>query len=120
MPRTEHNKLVRDRIPDIIAKNGGVAHTHTIESDGRYCVELYRKFKEEFVEFLDEVEKVELETSTKASNGMLEELADMMEVMHAIVRIQGLSMDVIDAKRVAKRHERGGFEKRVYLEYVDE
>lgn len=120
MPRTEHNKLVRDKIPDIIAKNGGVAHTHVIESNGRYCVALYKKFKEEFVELLDEVEKLELDVSTKASSGVLEELADMVEVVHAIVRSHGLTMDTVDAKRVAKRHERGGFEKRIYLEYVDE
>lgn len=119
MPRTEHNKLVRDKIPDIIAKNGGVASVKALgENDFR--VALYQKLLEELHELVVAVKLDNAEVSTQTLGNILEELADVMEVMHAIVRIHGLSMDVIDAKRVAKRHERGGFEKRVYLEYVDE
>lgn len=120
MPRKEHNKLVRDKIPDIIAKNGGVARVKTLDHDGRYCVELYKKFQEEFRELLNETEKLDLVHSTKASDAVLEELADVVEVMHAIIRIHGLTPDAVDAKRLIKRHERGGFEKRIYLECVDE
>ncbi len=120
MPRKEYNKLVRDRIPDIIEKSGGVASVRMIDHDGRYCIALYKKLQEEFHELFSELEKLDLAISTKASNGVLEELADMVEVIHAIARIHGLSMDTVHAKRLAKRHDRGGFEKRVYLEYVDE
>lgn len=120
MPRKEYSKLVRDKIPDIIAKNGGVAQTHTIDRDDNFCIALYEKLHEEFQEFLKEIRKIDITTSTIASDAMLEELADIAEVLHAIIRIHGLTPDAVDAKRLVKRHERGGFEKRIYLEYVDE
>lgn len=120
MPRQEHNKLVRDRIPEIIAKNGGVASVKTLDHDGRFVVALYKKVREELYELLCEVEKLELETTAKGSNGVLEELADVMEVMHALIRMHGFSTEFVEAKRVAKRHDRGGFDKRLFLEYVDE
>ncbi len=119
MPRTEYNKLVRDKIPDIIAKNGGVAQVSTLTT-GRYITALYKKVLEEFAELIDAVKAADAEETLSGSDAILEELADVTEVLHAIIRIHGLTPDAVDAKRLAKRHDRGGFEKRVYLEYVDE
>ncbi len=119
MPRKEYNKLVRDKIPDIIAKNGGVASVKTLD-DNNFRVELYKKLLEELHELVVAVKLDNAEISKQTLGNILEELADVVEVIHAITRMHGLTTDAVDAKRLVKRQQRGGFEKRVYLEYVDE
>lgn len=72
-----HNKLVRDKIPEIIEKAGKTAYTHIL-SEEEYIAELDKKLGEEFAEY--------------QADKNVEELADMLEVMYAIVEVRGYSV----------------------------
>lgn len=100
----QHNKLVRDLIPDIIQKNGKACQTRILP-DTEYEQELIKKLQEEVTEF------------TEAPN--LEELADILEVIHALAESLGADRARVEDVRRQKAVERGGFEKRVFLEWVD-
>lgn len=69
-----HNKLVRDKIPEIIEKSGKKAITRTLTQE-EYLSELDRKLNEECEEY--------------QADKSLEELADMLEVMYAIAEARG-------------------------------
>jgi predicted house-cleaning noncanonical NTP pyrophosphatase (MazG superfamily) len=92
-------KLVRDKIPQLIGK-GTVKVRKLTNREFRY--ELARKLVEEAGEF--------------ARDGSLEELADVLEVIHAILEFQGVDFFLLERLRRQKRRERGGFKKRLFLE----
>lgn len=98
------NKLVRDRIPEIIEKNGQVPITRLANS-AEYWVKLKEKLQEEVSEFL------EAETDKHCQ----EELVDILEVIHAMCELKGLKMDRLESLRRIKAVERGGFIKRIIL-----
>ena len=100
-----HNKLVRDKIPEIIENSGKTAHFRIL-SDAEYLVELDRKLNEECAEY--------------QADKSLEELADMLEVMYAIAAARGYSAMELEKVRADKSKERGGFESRLFLETVDD
>ena len=100
-----HNKLVRDKIPDII-KNTGKIHHCCILSDEEYLYELDRKLNEECAEY--------------QADKSLEELADMLEVMYAIAEARGYSAAELERVRAEKAEKRGGFKEKIYLESVDD
>lgn len=100
-----HNKLVRDKIPEIIEKAGKTAYTHIL-SEEEYMTELDKKLGEEFAEY--------------QADKNVEELADMLEVMYAIVEARGYSVEELDAVRREKAQKRGAFDKMIYLERVDD
>ncbi len=95
-----HNKLVRDRIPEIIEKTGKTA-TIRIAEDDEYRTLLQQKLLEEVNEFLE--------------SGNPEELADILEVISALGTVCGLSMEQVHKVAEDKRNRRGGFEKRIVL-----
>ncbi len=99
-----YNKLVRDSIPDIMAKNGERAH-FSVLNDEDYLRELDKKLAEETAEYQESKE--------------LEELADILEVLEAICTARGHSVEELHAVREKKQTERGGFEKRLFLEYKE-
>lgn len=100
-----YQKLVRDRIPEIIEAAGKKPITHILATD-EYLFELDRKLNEECAEYQE----------SKA----LEELADMLEVMYAIAEARGYSIAELEQVRAAKAAERGAFQKRIYLDAVEE
>ena len=99
------NKLVRDKIPEIIEKNGDKACIRVLDID-EYKIELERKLLEETNEVI----------SSKNSKEQLEELADLLEVIKAIAEINNKSLDDVMDISKSKRLKRGGFKKRIYLE----
>ena len=101
-----YHKLVRDKIPAIIEKNGEVPITKVL-SEENYLIELEKKLTEEHNEVL-------------ASHGedRLEELADLLEVMIALAKMDNKNLEDIIDKRNEKRAKRGGFDQRIYLEGV--
>jgi len=105
MKKTVHNKLVRDRIPEIIEKSGKRAVTEIL-SDEEYMERLNRKLMEEVQEYLE--------------SGTVEELADIGEVMHAIMDLKGISIEEFQRVRMEKLEERGGFKERIFLKEVIE
>lgn len=100
-----YQKLVRDRIPTIIEQSGKTARVRTLD-EGEYVRELRAKLQEEVAEYLE------------AQN--IEELADVMEVLFALGKLHGVSETQLLEARKRKCAERGGFEKRIYLQSVEE
>ena len=103
-----YQKLVRDKIPEIIKSNGQNPITRIL-SDEEYKFELEKKLNEEYQEVLN-----------ATGENRLEELADMLEVMIYLAKIEGKDLqDIIEICR--KKHDkRGGFEEKIYLEDVEE
>lgn len=99
------NKLVRDRIPEIITANGETPHIHIIDNDQEYLQALLQKDIEEGREL--------------AQDPNLEELADKLEVIYAITKARGYTLEQLEHTRAEKAKKRGGFDKRIFLEYTD-
>lgn len=100
-----YNKLVRDKIPEIIKANGGQPKTRMLD-DKKYLRELVKKLKEEVAEF-------EAEPS-------VEELADIKEVMIALRTAMGIRAGELEDVRRKKADTNGRFKKRIFLESVEE
>ena len=95
-----YNKLVRDKIPEIIESNGAKCTTAVV-SESTYLDLLDMKLYEELTEF--------------QADHSQEELADMLEVMMAVARAHGYDWNHILEIRTKKHEERGGFSNRIVL-----
>ena len=100
---TVHNKLVRDRIPEIIEASGKTCTVEVLPNDA-YIQALDAKLSEELAEY--------------QQSKSLEELADLLEVMGAVVRARGYTWDDLTRVRKEKRAQRGAFDKRILLKEV--
>jgi predicted house-cleaning noncanonical NTP pyrophosphatase (MazG superfamily) len=98
---TVYNKLVRDRIPEIIRANGDVPVTRVLD-DEEFREALRAKLREEVDEYLE--------------SSAIEELADIAEIMMALASLDGSSWDVVERIRQEKAQRRGGFGTRKFLE----
>ena len=94
----QYDKLVRDRIPQIIQDSGKIAVTAPVKDIDQA---LDRKLREETDEYLE--------------SHSPEEMADILEVLHGIAYHAGMDWDALEALRLKKRAERGGFEKGIRL-----
>ena len=97
-------KLIRDNIPDILAKKGTPIHTRVLEDDGKFIAALENKLLEEVQELRNK------------ENPALVQIAYMEEILEALTKVYGISVEDITAERKRKKEERGGFEKRLFLE----
>lgn len=104
-----YNKLVRDKIPQVIEANGKAFRTRILD-EAEYRVELHTKLREEMNEYL----------SATSSEDAQEELADLLEVIHALAVIHGSDPEALEQLRAQKAAKRGGFQERVYLIDVDD
>ena len=102
-----YNKLVRDNIPDIIHSNGENPITRILSND-EYKQQLDRKQYEEYQEVLN----------TTNSKDRIEELADMLEIIISLAKLEDKSLDDVVEVAKVKRLKRGGFDKKIYLEKV--
>ena len=100
-----YNKLVRDKIPDIIGAQGKRPIIRTLDSD-EFSKRLRIKFFEEIQEFL--------------SNESIEELVDIFEVMLAILDDHKVPFDVFEKMREEKAEKNGQFKKKIFLASVVE
>jgi len=98
-----YNKLVRDKILEIIEASGQQA-THKILEDNEYSTELVKKLFEEAREY-------EKDRNT-------DELADIMEVVYALAKLHGRTPEQLEQIRLEKAQKRGGFDKKIFLEEV--
>jgi len=105
MGRIFHNKLVRDRIPEIIESNGDVCETRILNENG-FQIELKKKLVEEANEVLN-----------SPSEKLSDELADVLEIVNTLANSNGLSLEKIEEIRKSKREKKGGFDKKVFLEW---
>jgi len=98
---TKYNKLVRDKIPEIIKNKGGVSITH-IADDAEYWAKLKEKLQEEVDEFMEDQS--------------IEELADIIEVIEAICDFKNFSKEELQKTKDEKAAERGKFRDKIILE----
>ncbi len=106
-----YNKLVRDKIPEKINKKGDRKANYRILDDNEYLKELDKKLFEEAHEFVEE--------------HSVEELADLMEVISAIMISKNISLGDVERARNIKNEKKGKFENKIYLidveqDYADE
>lgn len=98
--KTIHNKLVRDFIPKIIESNGQSCTYHILD-DQAYLDALDQKMNEELSEY--------------QRDKSMEELADLLEVIHAVITARGSTWEEVESIRKAKAEKRGGFEQKIWL-----
>jgi predicted house-cleaning noncanonical NTP pyrophosphatase (MazG superfamily) len=99
-----YNKLVRDKIPAIIEGTGKSFNTRIL-SEEEYIQELQNKLQEELEEYLNAPDHP----------NAIEELADMLEIIHALTAIHNLSIEELEQVRVKKAADRGGFKDKIFL-----
>ncbi|GAJ41285.1 MULTISPECIES: nucleoside triphosphate pyrophosphohydrolase [Anoxybacillaceae] len=99
-----YNKLVRDKIPQIIEQAGKTFTTRILEDD-EYRKELRKKAFEELEEYMNAGD------DEKA----LEELADVLEIIHALAECHGSSIERVEQIRAEKAEKRGGFKEKIFL-----
>lgn len=99
-----YNKLVRDKIPELIESDGKKCVTHIL-SEKEYIAALETKLNEEIAEYL--------------ADKTLEEMVDVMEVLRAICIARGYAFEELKQLRAKKAAEKGGFKERIFLEYVE-
>ncbi len=104
--RYTYNKLVRDKIPENIDSEPGRKSKYKILNDTEYLTELNKKVLEEANEFIEE--------------DSIEELGDLMEVINTIMKLKGYKIEEVYNIMKAKTNKKGAFDKKIYLEYVDE
>lgn len=103
MPIKTYHKLVRDRIPEIIEADGKTCVCETLSDEG-YIYLLDQKLNEELSEYQE--------------SKSLEELADLLEVIQAVVKAHGWTLEELERVRADKAARRGGFEKKILLKEV--
>ncbi|MBQ7030994.1 MAG: nucleoside triphosphate pyrophosphohydrolase [Bacilli bacterium] len=96
-----YNKLVRDNIPEIMIKNGAKPVTRIL-SDEEYLSELNKKLLEEVNEYLESEDVLEI--------------ADIEEVLLAILKTKRVSLEDFNELRIDKVNKRGAFDKKIFLE----
>jgi len=99
-----YNKLVRDKITDIIEADGRIAK-YRILDENEYRQELNKKLQEEVKEYLED--------------NNVEELADIVEVIYGILNSMDVSIKEFEKIRINKQEKRGAFEKKIYLEEAE-
>lgn len=95
-----YNKLVRNKIPDIMLNNG-VKPVIQILDDKDYLAALERKLNEEVDEYHNDKN--------------IEELADILEVVYALCEAQGFTLEDLMNTYKKKHDERGGFSEKIFL-----
>ena len=100
-----YEKLVRDKIPEIIEGSGKQCEIEIL-SDEKYLEMIDKKLDEELAEY------------HKDQN--IEELADLLEVIYAATKARGYSIEDLEKVRVEKTEKRGGFDKKILLKKVIE
>lgn len=104
-----YNKLVRDKIPEIIRADDAEPTVRELDEQD-YIVALKDKFTEEVEEMLE----------TKNGEELLEELADIYELIRTLSAVKDSSIKEIERSAKEKRRLRGGFQERIFLETVEE
>jgi predicted house-cleaning noncanonical NTP pyrophosphatase (MazG superfamily) len=104
-----YNKLVRDKIPQIIKNRGKKFSAETLNDE-----DYIKYLKEKSYEELDEY--CAAETNEEA----MEELADLLEVIHALTKHHGSSIDEVEGIRKQKSERCGGFEEKILLIDVED
>ena len=99
-----YKKLVRDKIPEIITNQNKTPKFRTLNNE-EYLIELNKKLQEELTEYLE--------------SGEIIELADLEEVLRAILEHKNISFEEFEKIRKEKAEKRGTFKNKIFLENID-
>ena len=102
--RIEYNKLVRDGVPDVIRSSGGSARVVKASREQAHGLLRHKLVEETF------------EVSGARDGQLIEELADLADVIASLMRHAGIDPDAVERMREEKRAARGGFDDLLYLE----
>jgi predicted house-cleaning noncanonical NTP pyrophosphatase (MazG superfamily) len=105
--RKEYSKLVRDRIPEIIRQDGRECGVEIMPEN-----EYIQALKDKLVEEAQEAAQAE-------SEELVKELADLSEVMDALMAACQIDRQAVLAKQAERRQSRGGFDQRFRLLWTD-
>ena len=97
-------KLIRDNMPEIMAAKGTPILTRALEDDAEFIAALENKLLEEMQELRNKEQPA------------LIQIAYMEEILDALQKAYGILPEAVEKERTQKREERGGFEKRLFLE----
>jgi len=103
-----YNKLVRDKIPEIIEKDGENPFTRIL-NDAEYKEELKNKLREEAEEFI----------LAKDNTELVKEMSDILEVLEYIEKSFNLNKEEILKVKEERKQKRGGFDKKIFLEKTE-
>lgn len=103
------NKLVRDNIVELLKKEDVTSQSYMIEDDNEFLDAITQKLIEELQEVF----------ASENNDELLAELADFEDVLELFKKFLKIDQKEIEAKKAAKKAINGGFEKRVFLEYID-
>lgn len=106
--RKIYNKLVRDNIIDIILEDNEVPN-YRILNDNDFIIALKEKFIEESEEIVE----------AKTKDDVINELADILELVDSLSEQYNISEEELKNKKEDKKIKRGGFNKKIFLEYSD-
>ena len=101
-----YNKLVRDKIPEIIKFNGEMPVTRIL-NDLEYKEELEKKLYEEYQEVLN-----------SSGKERIEELADMLEIIKYLAKLENSTLEEVITIAKEKSIKRGAFDNKIFLESV--
>lgn len=104
-----YNKLVRDRIPEVIESDGKKFSTRILNNE-EYIVALKNKSFEELEEYVQ----------AKNDKDAIEELADLLEIIRALAECHGATIETVEKVRQLKAEKRGGFKERILLIEVED
>ena len=106
--RITYDKLIRDRIPEIMERAGVRFEVDVLEG-GAYREALLAKAVEEAEEL----------RGARAREDVVQELADVLEVLEAVMGVDGIDVAEVREVQAARRDSRGGFERRLVLRWTE-
>lgn len=109
MSRKTYNKLIRDKIPEIIKKDNAIPKISILDDE-----QFSSALKEKLIEEAKELQEA------KTQEEILNELSDVLELVESIATNNKLTISEVEKQKLAKKEKRGGFENKLFLEYVDE
>jgi predicted house-cleaning noncanonical NTP pyrophosphatase (MazG superfamily) len=104
-----YNKLVRDRIPEVIAADRKKFSTRILTNE-EYIKELKKKSYEELDEYMN----------ADNNDDAIDELADLLEIIHALAEYHGETFEKVEEIRQKKAEKRGGFKEKIFLIEVED
>lgn len=102
--RFKIGKLVRDNSGKVIEQRGDKSLERIVTDDAEYSVLLKKKLQEECAEIIQ----------AQNTSEIIEEMGDVIEVIHALAYLYGFTMEDVEKKRIEKEATYGGFKRRVY------
>jgi len=106
MKKVFYKKLIRDNIPEVIESSGGVCETRILNNQ-EFETELRKKLVEESKEVLN-----------SSKEELMGELADVLQLINSLVENNQLTMEDVQNEMKLKKEKRGGFDKKLFLEWA--